>query len=367
MKSYPIRPEIMDFEPYKPGMNIEQIKSKYNLQTVVKLASNENPLGVSPKVEEAICKHAKDAFRYPLTGSPELVNEIAKMNKVDPEQIIVGHGSDELIDMLIRMCCIPGHNNVLCYENSFSMYRLTARLCGVDYYEVKRGENFALPVDELARTANSLTSLVFLTNPDNPTGQTATVEDITVMAGVLPKETMLVLDEAYIDFAWPPEAYTPMPVFNQLDNVIIMRTFSKAYGLADLRLGYMVLPRKMADYLRRARIPFTVSRLTEVAGLAALADDNFYSKTVNLVHKQRDYMMSELPHMDCEVLNTQANFFMFKPPVPAQGLFRKLLTKGVIVRPLASFGLGSWIRVNVGQEGENVYFLEQLEKALNGK
>ncbi len=367
MREFTMRPEIMDFESYTPGLTIEQIKELYGLTDVIKLASNENPLGASPVVKKVIANHAASAFRYPQNHSPRLTSELGNMLGVDERHIVVGNGSDEIIDMLIRTKCRPGMDNILSYSNNFSMYKLTAKLCGVEYREVPRGDNYALPLDALAEAVNERTAMVIITSPDNPTGLAASVDDITVLAGVLPENCLLVVDEAYIDFVWPPEAYTPMQAFDKFSNLVVLRTFSKAYGLAGLRVGYGVMPGFIADYLKRARIPFTVNLLAEEAAIAALHDEDFYNATLETVMRGRDYLRDELQKLGCEVVPSQSNFLMFTPPAPAQKLFKELLKKGIIVRPLASFGLGSSIRVNVGTDRENKTFIRVLGEVLDNE
>ncbi|QJB56375.1 histidinol-phosphate transaminase [Pseudodesulfovibrio sp. zrk46] len=364
MREFSVRSEILEFDPYTPGLTIEQIQQQYGLDTVIKLASNENPLGVSPVVQKTVANNADRAFRYPENHSPRLVKEISKHVGVPAESILVGNGSDEIIDMLFRMKARPGKSNVVCYENCFSMYRMCAKLAGVEYREVARGENFELPLDKMAEAADENTAMVIVTSPDNPTGVAAGVEDLSVLAGVLPEDCLLVVDEAYIDFVWPPESYTPVQAYDKFDNLVVLRTFSKAYGLAGLRVGYGILPPKLASLMKNARIPFTVNLLAEDAAVAALNDEVFYNETLQLVMRGREYFMEELPKLGCKVWPSQANFLMFQPPKPAQTVFKALLKKGVIVRPLASFGLGKLIRVNVGTDHENKEFIKRLGEVL---
>jgi len=366
MRDFSVRSEILDFAPYVPGMTIEQIQEMYGLSTVIKLASNENPLGVSPVVQQVVTRNAARIFRYPENHTPRLVGELSRHLGVPEECILVGNGSDEIIDMIIRMKAIPGRSNIVCYENSFSMYRMCAKIAGVEYREVPRGEDCALPLDTMAQAADENTAMVIVTSPDNPTGLAASVEDLSVLAGVLPEDCLLVVDEAYIDFVWPPESYTPLQAFDKFENLVVLRTFSKAYGLAGLRVGYGVLPKSLAPYLKNARIPFTVNLLAEEAAIAALNDDVFYNETLELVMRGREYFTNELTKLGCKVWPSQSNFVMFQPTKPAQQVFKALLKKGIIIRPLASFGLGKNLRVNVGTDAENKTFIETLGEILNG-
>ncbi len=366
MREFSVRPEILAFDPYKPGLTIEEIQEQYGLDTVIKLASNENPLGVSPIVKQTIDRNRDRVFRYPQNNSPRLVAEISKQIGVAEECILVGNGSDEIIDMLFRMRGMPGESNVVCYENSFAMYEMCAQLAGITYREVKRGPDHALPLDTMADAADENTVMVIVTSPDNPTGLAATLDDLTVLAGVLPEDCLLVVDEAYVDFTWPPESYTPVQAFDKFENLVVLRTFSKAYGLAGLRVGYGVMPPSLLDHLKSARIPFTVNLLAEDAALAALQDDTFYNETLQVVMRGREYFTDELTKLHCKVWPSQANFVMFKPPSDAKALFQALLERGVIVRHLGSFGFHDYIRVNVGTDAENKVFIQTLGEILNG-
>lgn len=359
-----VRPEMLDFDPYVPGLSIEEIRERYGLTEVIKLASNENPLGTSPLARRAAAAAIERSYRYPVTGCPRLTRALAAQLELPEAMIVPGNGSDEIIDLIMRVKARPGRDHVICYEHSFGMYRLTAKLCGVGYREIPRGENLKLPVEGLAEAADDDTAMVFVTTPDNPTGHAATAEELAVLAGILPRNALLVLDEAYMDFAWPPDDYTLLPLAREYPNVVILRTFSKAYGLAGLRLGYGIMPEWLADYVRRARIPFTVNLAAEEAGIAALGDEAFYLSTLETVLKGREYLAKELARLDCEPTPSQANFIMFKPPMDAQALFEALLRKGVIVRPLASFGLPERIRVSVGTTRENEIFVRALEAVL---
>ncbi len=366
MKDFSVRPEIEDFAPYVPGKNIEQIQEEYGLSSVIKLASNENPLGASPVVRKVLARNAARAFRYPENHSPRLVTAIAKYVGVPEECVLVGNGSDEIIDMLFRMKAVPGKSNVVCYEHSFAMYRMCAKLCGLEYREVPREADYGLPLEAMAGAADENTAMVIVTSPDNPTGLAASVDDLALLSGALPADCLLVVDEAYIDFAWPPESYTPVQAYESFRNVVALRTFSKAYGLAGLRLGYGILPSGLAARMRNARIPFTVNLMAEEAGLAALEDDVFYNETLSLVMRGREYFAKKLPELGCRVWPTQSNFIMFEPPMDTDAVFKALLERGIIIRPLKSFGLGRCMRVNVGTDSENKAFIEALGEVLNG-
>ncbi len=359
-----VRPEILDFKPYVPGLNVEQIQERYGLSQVIKLASNENPLGTSPVVQKILGAKASSVFRYPLNHSPELVGGLARSLGIPEENIVAGNGSDEIIDMLFRVLATPGRDNVVCYQSAFSMYRMCAKLCSVKYREVSRGDGFSLPLQAMAEAADENTAMVIVTSPDNPTGLAVTIEELKELAAALPQGTLLVVDGAYLEFALPAAKYDITSLVSGLENVVVLRTFSKAYGLAGMRLGYGIMPSWLADYVRRARIPFTVNLLAEAAGLAALSDKVFLAETLRTVFEGRDFLQGELSGLGCEVLDSQANFLMFRPVVDASLVYESLLERGIIVRPLKSFGLAEWIRVNVGTAKENQAFVQALGEVL---
>ncbi|MDD4732620.1 MAG: histidinol-phosphate transaminase [Desulfovibrio sp.] len=359
-----VRKQILDFKPYTPGLTLEDIREKYGVEQVIKLASNENPLGVSPVVQKVLGRRAAEVFRYPQNHSPRLAAALAQRLGVTPDMVVVGNGSDEIIDMLYRVVAEPGRDNVVCYEHSFSMYRMCAKLCGVEYREVPRGHGLGLPLADLARVADEHTALVIVTSPDNPTGLAATAKELGELARALPEGALLVVDGAYAEFARPEEVYEAAPRLAELENLVLLRTFSKAYGLAGLRLGYGVMPAWLASYLRRARIPFTVNLAAEAAGLAALEDETFLNETLRVVWQGRDYLASALAEMGCEVTPSQANFLMFRPPSDAEALFENLLRRGIIVRHLKSFGLPEHLRVNVGTGRENAAFAAACKELL---
>lgn len=376
-----LRPEVLQFTPYSPGLSIEEIKQRHGLANVIKLASNENPLGTSPMVQKRLRAKADMAFRYPQSGNPRLVQALAAHLGVEPQRIVVGNGSDELIDLLIRARAHPlqseGHpagEEILACDPCFSMYALQAKLCGVSFRQVPLEEDFAIPFDKLLKAVNEHTAMVFVTSPDNPSGYTATVEALTAFAQQLPQNCLLVVDEAYIDFARPQERHSLLHCLRDepdcWQNVVLLRTFSKMYGLAGLRLGYGVFPAWLADFLWRVRMPFSVNILAEEAGLAALEDEAYYQASLETVLEGRAFLDTELKRLGCTVWPSQANFLLFAPPEDgpdAQELFQAMLERGVILRPLKSYKLPGHLRVSVGNGWENRECVRIMEEVLKGR
>jgi histidinol-phosphate aminotransferase len=364
MEQVPVRPQVEGFRPYAPGMSIDAIQERYGLSRVIKLASNENPLGTSPVVVERLRRMAPLAFRYAQAGTPRLTAAIAQHLDIDPAWIVVGNGSDEIIDLLVRVVARPEEDHVLAFRPCFSIYDTQARLCGVPLRQVPLGPDLDFDLDALAAAADASTALVFLTNPDNPSGHAVPREEILRLAGRLPQRTLLVVDEAYVDFADPVGRYTVLPLVESHPRIVVLRTFSKMYGLAGLRLGFGVMAPWLADLLLRVKLPFSVNVLAEQAGLAVLGDEIFLAETRRVVVEGRQYVAQELQRLGCAPRPSQANFILFRPPRPALEVFEALLERGIIIRPLASYGLPECLRVSIGTAEENRLFIHHLEEVL---
>lgn len=366
--AYPIRPAVLDFEPYSPGLSIDEIRSRYGLDAVIKMASNENPLGVSPVVQQVLRDHAPFAFRYVQAGNPRLVAAIAKRHAVPAARVVPGNGSDEIIDLLVRVCPTPGQHNVVASRPSFSMYKIQSKLCGVEFRTVPLREDFSFDWDGLAAAVDERTAMVFITTPDNPSGFCPGAGEVEAFAARLPESCLLVVDEAYMDFCEEEGAFSLLPKLDAFPNLVILRTFSKSFGLAGIRLGYGILPVPLANALRSVHMPFSVNILAEAAGIAALEDKVFYEATLRAVREGREFLGRGLGALGCRVYPSLANFLMFQPPARHAGtageLFEKLLSRGVIIRPLASYGLPGHLRVSIGSAEENRIFLDHMTEFL---
>ncbi|QLA18611.1 histidinol-phosphate transaminase [Desulfolutivibrio sulfoxidireducens] len=359
-----VRDEVRGFTPYSPGLSIEEIKEKYGLARVIKLASNENPLGVSALVARVLSRKAGLVFRYPRSGNPALVSGIARSFGLDPAGVVTGNGSDEIIDLLVRVTAKPGLDNVVAFRPCFSIYVHQTRLCGVSLRQVPLGPDFRFDFEALLAAVDGNTALVFVTNPDNPSGYAVPAEQLAELAGKLPPRAILVVDEAYADFADPAGEYTLLPRLSELRNVVVLRTFSKMYGLAGLRLGFGAMAAPLADYVRRVRLPFSVNLLAEAAGMAAMEDVHFLAATRETVLRGRESVSRELSRLGCRVFPSMANFLMFVPPRPAAEVFEELLRRGIIVRPLTSYALPDLLRVSLGADEENAAFLAAMEEIV---
>lgn len=359
-----IRKQVLDFEPYSAGLSIEEIRERFHLATVIKLASNENPLGCSPKVNEALEEHSNVVHRYPRAGSPKLRKALGDYWGISSECVVAGNGSDEIIDLLIRIVAEPNRSNIVAFQPCFSIYQLQANLCGVEFRQVPLRKDFSFPFNELLNKVDSSTAIVFLTTPDNPSGFTPPVDELINFHRRLPKDCLFVVDEAYMDFAQPQEQYSMIHLAGKLSNLVILRTFSKLYGLAGLRLGYGVMPKLLAEYMLRVKLPFSVNLLAEEAGIAALKDNDFRDSTLNTVIQGRVQLTRSLTDLGFEVYPSQANFLLVKPAVDAETLFNRLLEQGIIIRRLASYGLRDHLRISIGNDEENLTLLAAIKDIL---
>lgn len=363
---------IKSFKPYEAGLSIDEIKEKYGLSHVIKMASNENPFGCSKLVTDKIRQEAVNAFRYPQSGNPRLIRALfeyyhKKYPFLTEKQIFAGNGSDEIIDLLFRTLTIPGKHNAVMFNPCFGLYSTQAKVQNCEMRSTPLREDFSFDFNALRSLVDENTALCFVTSPDNPSGRLADKAELLAFARSLPKSCLLVVDEAYIEFAGSEEDCSMLGELADLSNLAVMRTFSKVYGLAGMRLGYIFLPENVADYMWRIRLPFSVNILAQEAGICALADEEFKQMTVSHTVKERKRLSLELERLGFAVYPSWSNFIMFEPKgLTAKELCQKLLEKGIIVRALSSYGLGHLVRVSVGTAEENDEFLSALRE-LFGK
>lgn len=365
---YTVRKAVQGFEAYSAGLSIDEIKEQYGLANVIKMASNENPLGASPLVIKAVQDAAAQAFRYAQSGNPRLAKAIAKHHGVNEKCIVTGNGSDEVIDLLIRCRAEAGVHNVVTFKPCFSLYELQTKFCGVELRQVPLNPDFTFNWAAMRAQIDNNTALAFITTPDNPSGYCPPVAELEAFARSLPPTTLLVIDEAYMDMCGDEAAHSLLPRFVEFKNIAILRTFSKSFGLAGLRLGYGIMPEPLADYLCRVRPPFSVNILAEVAGYAALEDQNFRKLTLKTVREGRELLYSELTKLGCRVHQSWSNFLMLRLPEnctkTADQVFTALLERGIIIRQLKSYHLPEYLRISVGDMHENKALLRALAEIL---
>lgn len=371
MKSeLPICEHIKSFEPYVAGLSIDEIKEKYQLAHVIKMASNENPFGSSKLAKESMVQNVGNAFRYPQAGNPRLVKALAKYYQkkypfISEKQIFVGNGSDEIIDLLFRTLTVPGKHNAVMFKPCFGLYSTQAKVQNCEIRTCPLKDDFSFDFEDLRALVDENTALCFVTSPDNPSGRLADRAELLSFARSLPKTCLLVVDEAYIEFAGNEEDCSIIGELASFENVAIMRTFSKVYGLAGMRIGYIFVPEIVADYLWRIRLPFSINILAQEAAICALDDEEFKQKTITHTMAERSGMSKALQELGCKVYPSHSNFIMFKPAVlPAKEVCQKLLEKGIIVRALTSYSLPHLVRVSIGTVEENTMFLTAMRELM---
>lgn len=351
---------ILKIAPYIPGKPIEEVEREYGIRDSIKLASNENPLGPSPKALEAIKQALASLHRYPDDAGVGLRGRIAQKLKVLPENIVLGNGSDDVISMLTQALLQPMDEAIM-LQPAFLWYEISVRSAGAKPCGVPL-KSYAIDLTGILDRITPKTRMVFINNPHNPTGAAVTRDALKAFIELVPANVAVVIDEAYIEFAREPSCPNSVEFLNSGKVVVGLRTFSKAYGLAGLRIGYGIMAPAVAEILHRIRQPFNANTLAQVAARAALADETFFQKTIALVHAELDFMYHALDELGIEYIPSQANFFLINVDQDANAVFEKFLKQGIIVRSMTSYGLPKQIRVNVGLHQENIRFLEVLEK-----
>lgn len=353
---------IAKLKPYIPGKPMEELEREYGISGSIKLASNENPIGPSPKAMEAIMGALKNLHRYPDGSSHYLTKRLAEKLKVSVKHIVLGNGSNEIIELLVRTFLQKG-DEVIIPEPSFLMYEIMVQGGGGRPVKVALKDR-VLDLNGMAEAISSKTRMVFVNNPNNPTGTIVSRDEFEGFLQRVPPEVIVVVDEAYIEFVRDTACPTGLDYLDEDKTVVTLRTFSKAYGLAGLRIGYGLMQEGLADLIHRIRQPFNINLPAQVGALAALDDDIFLEKTVGTVHKGLDFLYEEMEKLGIRYFPTQANFFLIDLKRDAESVFEKMLRNGVIVRPMAAYGYPNYIRISVGLPEENQRLVETLREVI---
>ena len=358
---------IMSLKPYKPGKPIEELEREYGIKKSIKLASNENPLGPPKTAVTAIENALTDIHRYPDGGGFLLTRKIAEKNNVKLQNIVLGNGSDDIIGFIAKAFLVPGDEAVMALP-SFLMYDIMVKASGAKSICVPLADatkSFAIDLGEILSRITSKTKMIFLTNPNNPTGTTISENSFDDFIDAVPEGIVIVIDEAYIEFADSESCVSGLKYINNSNPVIVLRTFSKVYGLAGIRIGYGIMNEELSQVMHRVRQPFNVNSLAQAAALAALEDDDYLEKTRVVISEGLTYLYSALESLGIDYFPTQANFFLIDVKQSADVVFEKMLRQGVIIRSMTSYGYPEYIRITVGLPEENRRFIEALEKVVN--
>jgi histidinol-phosphate aminotransferase len=356
--SLKVHSDIESLSPYVPGKPIEELQRELGLSKIVKLASNENPLGPSPKALAVLGEASATLHRYPDGGAFKLRTALADRWKVALEQVILGNGSDEILGMLARAFLSPGDEAVMA-DNTFVIYHMEVTAA--------HGKAVAVPLKDgrhdleaMARAITPRTKLLFVCNPNNPTGTMVGAAEVDALMAAVPDHVIAVFDEAYVEYARDPQFPDSLGYVKRKRHAIVLRTFSKIYGLAGLRIGYGITTPEIANYLNRVRPPFNANSLAQRAALAALGDEEHVAKSRALNQSEMAVVRDGLAAFGFQPLPSEANFLYFDAKRDGRAIFEALLREGVIVRHIQ----GSWIRVTIGLPEENRQFLQALKTVL---
>ncbi|HEY3175705.1 MAG TPA: histidinol-phosphate transaminase [Candidatus Polarisedimenticolia bacterium] len=360
----PIRvpPNIDRIEPYVPGKPIEEVERELGLTNTIKLASNENPLGPSPRALEAISAAIGGVNRYPDGSGYYLKKRLGRIHQLPIEQVLLGNGSTDLVEILARTF-LGADGTAVMADQAFIMYRIAVMAVNGNARVVPlRRMRHDLPA--MADRIDSSTRLVFIANPNNPTGTCVTHREMVEFLDRVPEGTLVVVDEAYKEYVLEPDYPDTLSLLKQGRRLAILRTFSKIYGLAGLRLGYAMTTADVAASAEKVRSPFNTSSVAQAAGLAALDDQGHVARSREHNERERGFLQTELSRRGIPFTPSAANFVLVDTGRDAERVFALMLGAGVIVRPMRSYNLPTCIRVSVGTHEENLLFLSALELSL---
>ena len=354
-------PYVRAISPYQPGKPITQLAREMGIpvENIVKLASNENPLGMSPNAKKAVEAAISGIERYP--DQFDLIKAVAARTGVAQNQVVLGNGSNDVLDLIARVFLAPGRSAVFA-EHAFAVYPLATLSTGADLISTP-ARNYGHDLAAMLAAIRPDTRIVWIANPNNPTGTFLPYPEVRAFLEAVPTDVVVVLDEAYNEYLPSAERVDTANWIAEFPNLVVCRTFSKIFGLAGLRIGYALASADVADLMNRVRQPFNVNNLAIAAAVAALDDHRFVAESYELNRRGMEQLTAGLKRLGLEHIPSYGNFVTFKAGDGAM-VNQKLLQQGVIVRPIAGYGLPAWLRVTIGTESDNARFLEALEKAL---
>jgi len=355
---------VRALRPYEPGKPIDELERELGISNIVKLASNENPLGPSRQAIAALQQELDELNLYPDGNAFNLKQALSVELGVDMAQLTIGNGSSDILDFVLRAFVTPEHE-VMFAEHAFAMYPILTRIIGATPVQVK-AKNWGHDLEAMAAAVTDKTRVIFVANPNNPTGTWLAKSELVAFLDSVPEDVLVVLDEAYFEYVDEPEYPDGIKLVQLYPNLVVTRTFSKVYGLAGLRIGYGVSTPEMADYLNRVRPPFNANNLALVAAVAALADKEHLRDTVELNRKGMQQLEAAFKVLGLDYIPSVGNFVSVKMPRSGRGVFDALLREGVIVRPVDNYAMPDYLRITVGTEEENLKLINALEKVLAG-
>jgi histidinol-phosphate aminotransferase len=354
---------VAGLHPYSAGKPIDELQRELGLDEIIKLASNENPLGPSQFVLNAIAS-TRDLSRYPDGNGFSLKKALADKHNVDTDKITLGNGSNDILEMVARAFVTTEHQ-VIYSQHSFAVYPIVTQAVGAEHVVVPASE-WGNDLSAILATITNKTKLIFIANPNNPTGTWLNKSDLKSFLENVPEHIIVLIDEAYFEYVINEENYPDSSLWlNDFKNLIVTRTFSKAYGLAGLRIGYSLSHPDIANLLNRVRQPFNNNSLALVAAVAALADEDYIQRSVTSNQSGMKQLMLAFDDMGLEFIPSKGNFICVDFEQPADDIYLSLLKAGVIVRPVANYGMPNHLRISIGTESENSRFINELAKILS--
>lgn len=357
-----VREDIKKLKPYIPGKHMDELKRELGITQIIKLASNENPLGPSRRAVEAGTEALKNGNLYPDSYCFYLKRTLAEKLGVDSSNILVGNGSDEIIKLLGETFLSKG-DEVVTPSPSFSEYIFASNLMGAEVITVEL-EDFKINLSKMHEAITEKTKLVFICNPNNPTGTIVTKKELEKFLDILPDHVVVVMDEAYHEYVSDSEYPNGIDYINSGKKVIVLRTFSKIYGLAGLRIGYAVASSELIQWITRVKEPFNVNSVAQHAAIESLKDEDHVSKSKKLIHEEKQYLYKRLDEMGLFYIPTHTNFILIDVETDSNWVFNELLKKGIIIRTGDIFNLPTFIRVTIGTRIQNKKFLDELAQIL---
>ena len=362
-----VAPGVRTLAPYQPGKPISELQREYGLTKIIKLASNECPYEPSESVTEIIKNNIAEIYRYPDGNGFELKQALAQKFHLDPSQITLGNGSSDILDMVVRAFTEP-NNEVVFSQYAFAVYPIVTKAVSANAVVVD-AKDWGHDLDAMSAAINKNTRVVFIANPNNPTGTWLNATDLCDFVAKIPSHTIVVIDEAYFEFANTPDmeisGYGSMlPHLSDYPNLIVTRTFSKAYGIAGLRVGYSFSHPEVADILNRVRHPFNVNSLALSAAHAVLSDNDHTKMVIENNTNGLKQLKTAFDSMGRDYINSAGNFICVHIGENASDIYTELLKHGVIVRPVDNYGMPEFLRISIGLQEENDFFLHALNKVL---
>jgi histidinol-phosphate aminotransferase len=358
-----VNPKLLQVKPYQPGKPIAECQRELGLDHFIKMASNENPLGTSPHVTNNLANELSQLALYPDSNAYELKTALSKHLHVDSDQLILGNGSEDVLRMVIQTF-VWGTQHILISEYAFVAYKILAQGLGVDVKEIAATQ-FGIDLDAMLKSITAQTRMIILANPNNPTGTYVNQLDFKRFLDKLSRDVFVVCDEAYYEYILEQDYPQTIAMLNEYPNLIITRTFSKAYGLAGLRVGYGIAHSSVVELMNRNRQPFNINHVGQIAAKLALEDQDFVKKSILLNEQGKEQLIKGLEKLGLRYLPSHGNFIAVEIKIPAKDVFQALLQQGIIIRPLAPYKLEHFFRITIGKHDENVACLTVLEKILH--